>query len=272
MADLNNIKRSLRDYINSESGISEERVIELIRAELLNQVGDLNNLETNAKDLIVNAINEIVADLNVLENNIESAFQLGNDVKQKLVDALIARGIREEDISTSDTMTEIISRINWLGNFKQYYWYEFKVPSSNRTITLFGDARGDQSPEARYTDWGDGTIDKELSHTYAKAGVYNVKTKYVLRTKANTYDSNTVAALTNIFNVNNKANDWEKLFQGCTGLTVVDANNWDVSNTIYFHSMFKGCTNLVEFHNEKWEYGIIPNMYAMFDGCSKLNC
>ena len=48
--------------------------------EVDTKVGELSNLQTTDKDNIVDALNEV--------------FQLGNDVKQNLVDALIAKGVQ----------------------------------------------------------------------------------------------------------------------------------------------------------------------------------
>ena len=63
--------------------------------------GSLSSLQTTAKGSLVAAINEV--------------FQSGNNVKQQLVDALIAKGV--EDASTSMSFSELIE---YIGLFKQY--------------------------------------------------------------------------------------------------------------------------------------------------------
>jgi hypothetical protein len=79
--------------------ISDENVTDTSELETQIQivdtkVGELSNLRTSDKDNIVDAINEL--------------FQYGNNVKQKLVDALIAKGIQA---STSETFDSLIAKI-----------------------------------------------------------------------------------------------------------------------------------------------------------------
>lgn len=269
MNNLNNYNKKLVDHLNIDF-IRKEEAIQLIIDEISSTVGNLNNLNTTTKDNLVSAINEIVAKINVLETDIESAFQLGNNVKRKLVAALIAKGIRKEEIATSDLMNDIFNHINWLGDYKAYYDYEFTITTANYTITLFDDPRGDNTPGTKYTDWGDGTIDTELTHKYTKTGVFRVKTKYVIYRTNGFGNSNTAETLTNIFNVNNKATDWSYLFRDCKKLINVDANNWDASHTINFFNMFKNCINLQTFDNENWQIKTDASMSYMFDGCYKL--
>lgn len=57
-------------------------------------LGDSEQLLTNSKSTIVDAINEV--------------FQYGNSVKQNLVDALIAKGVQA---STSETFDSLIAKI-----------------------------------------------------------------------------------------------------------------------------------------------------------------
>lgn len=269
MNNLNNYNKKLVDHLNIDF-IRKEEAVQLIIDEISSTVGNLNNLNTTTKDDLVSAINEIVARINVLETSIESAFHLGNDVKRKLVAALIAKGIRKEEISTSDLMNDIFNHINWLGNYKAYYDYEFTITTANYTIGLYDDPRGDNTPGTKYTDWGDGTIDTTLAHKYTQPGVYRVKTKYVVYTTQGVSSTTSTATLTNVFNVNNKATDWSNLFRDCKGLINVDANNWDASNTINFTSMFRNCINLQTFDNEKWQFKPDAYMTYMFEGCYKL--
>jgi hypothetical protein len=59
-----------------------------------NNIGTLSSLQTSAKGNLVDAINEV--------------FQSGNNVKQKLVDALVAYGV---NCSTSDTWDTLINHV-----------------------------------------------------------------------------------------------------------------------------------------------------------------
>ena len=62
------------------------------------KIGELNNLNTENKSDLVAAINEV--------------FQCGNNVKQKLVDTLIAKKIECSTSDTFDTLISLISTIN----------------------------------------------------------------------------------------------------------------------------------------------------------------
>lgn len=279
MADLNNIKRSLVDYISSEAGITEERVIELIEAELLNTIGDMSNLQTEAKDLIVNAINELVnsgvdnSKLEELEDRIDEVFQLGNDVKQMLVDALIANGLTEENLSTSNTFESLINYIDWFDYYKGYNIYKFVVPA-NTTLELIDDLRGDPFNETVYTDWGDGTIDANLTHTYATAGTYIVISKYSLSTYGEnsvSYDPYTVMYLTDVMNINCKITDANYMYVNCNALTNINANEWDTSNIETMNYMFSGCRNLETLINDKWNISNVVSAVGITNDCIKLN-
>ena len=278
MADLNNIKRSLGDYITSESGITEERVIELIRAELLNQVGDLNNLETNAKDLIVNAINEILNSgidnsvIEDLEKDVDELFQLGNDVKQMLVDALIANGLTKENLSTSNTFESLINYIDWFEYYKGYNIYEFTIPAdyAHYSIYLKEDLRGDTYSGTVYTDWGDGTIDTNLSHVYGVAGTYQVITKYSVIDLNGIGNSHTKMFFSNVVNINKNITNASNMFRECVGLKVIDANEWDTSNITNMDGMFSSCSNLTTLNNDKWNVSKVSSAVDMYLNCNKL--
>jgi surface protein len=275
MANANDISRKLQDYLGS-AGISEERVIELISIHLLEVIGDLNNLNTNNKDLIVNAINEIVdannATIEDLNDRIEEVFQLGNDVKQMLVDALIANGI-EENLSTGDSFNTLINYIDWFDYYKGYNIYKFNV-TANGKIILQSNLRGDGFTGTVYTDWGDGTINTELSHTYTTAGTYTVVSKYnvtaFVHTTTYKYDANTVNCLIDVLNINKSMTDASHLFNGCNNLTVINANDWDTSNITLMDYMFANCTNLITLNNENWNVSNVTSAAHMTSNCPKL--
>ena len=90
--DLNNIDLSLyatKDEVQEFDDYAYAQII-----GLRNDIGSTTNLQTKDKDL-VSAINEV--------------FQSGVNVKQNLVDALIAKNI---DCSTSNTFDELINKIS----------------------------------------------------------------------------------------------------------------------------------------------------------------
>lgn len=90
---IEELSDSLKEYLNG-LGLTEAQVQELIDSFEEEKVGELTNLNTTNKENLVAAINEV--------------FQSGNNVKQNLVDALIAKGV---SCSTSDSFSKLISLI-----------------------------------------------------------------------------------------------------------------------------------------------------------------
>jgi surface protein len=270
MADLNNISRSLIEYLNS-AGITEERVRELINAELLAQVGDLADLDTNAKDLIVNAINELAASvskINALDSRINEVFQLGNNVKQLLVDTLIANGLTEENISTSDTFTDLIDQINKFNNYRSYNVYKVKIPG-DYTMWLANDLRGDSYNGTVYTDWGDGTIDTNTTHRYA-AGEYTIITRYSICDTNGSGHSHAKMFLSDVININQNINNAAYMFYECVSLKNINANDWDMRNITNMDYMFAKCSNLVTLNNEEWNVSRVESAVNMCLDCKNL--
>jgi hypothetical protein len=122
---IEELSDSLKEYL-SELGLTEEQVNSLVQ----NKLGDLSNLETVNKDNIVNSVNEVkdtvafvgtaifgsdmsddtlMTDSNTVIGAINEVFQRGNDVKQSLVDALIAKDIES---STSESFENLINKIS----------------------------------------------------------------------------------------------------------------------------------------------------------------
>lgn len=94
--DLENIDLSL--YATKEEMNSVETWLEDVDSDVYNckfNIGNTSSLNTNNKTNLVSAINEV--------------FQSGVNVKQNLVDALIAKNI---DCSTSNTFDELINKIS----------------------------------------------------------------------------------------------------------------------------------------------------------------
>ena len=84
-------------------------------------IGKLSGLETTDQSSIVAAINEV--------------FQSGNNVKQNLVDALVAKGV--PNISTSNTWSEIIELIsNPYFVYKEEKWYVEAVSGAQYGFAL----------------------------------------------------------------------------------------------------------------------------------------
>lgn len=270
---INNIARNLKEVIGDDIGITEQEVIDIINNILLNQVvGDNSNLNTNAKDLIVNAINELVTKSNNLENSVNEAFQLGNDVKEMLVETLIAKGII--DASTSDTFTTLISYLDLFSNNKNFNVYEFTIPEwvieQNAVVYLTNSLRGDTFSGTVFTDWGDGTVDSSRSHMYSSAGVYIVKTKYYANPSQALNNSKLSSVITNVFNINKNMKNASQLFYQCEKLTVIDASDWDTSNIESMDWMFGKCYKLRELDTSNWDVHNVRSAANMFSSCNLL--
>ena len=151
---------------------------------------------------------------------------------------------------------------------------ELTIPSDNYTITL---GQGYVDNKAPYkgmwiTSFGDGNYDysdnsninNKISHTYAKAGTYVLKTHRLLYN----IDTPSRQAFTKIINVHKYLDVWG-IIEHCIGFTnLIEA---DLSNLagIQFNAkgMFKGCSKLVKV--------IAPNFTPtncsnMFINCSSL--
>ena len=122
---IEELSDSLKEYL-SGLGLTEEQVNSLVQ----NKLGDLSNLETLHKDNIVDSVNEVkdtvafvgtaifgsdmsddtlMTDSNTVIGAINELFQRGNNVKQNLVEALIAKEI---EASTSEGFESLINKIS----------------------------------------------------------------------------------------------------------------------------------------------------------------
>lgn len=132
---IEELSDSLKEHLN-ELGLTEEQVNSLVQ----NKLGDLSNLETVHKDNIVDSVNEVkdIAALAAttlfgsdMSNDtlmtdhkdsvigaINEVFQRGNNVKQSLVEALIAKDIAA---STSESFESLIGKLSSIEKLGEYY-------------------------------------------------------------------------------------------------------------------------------------------------------
>lgn len=68
--------------------------------------------------------------------------------------------------------------------------FDTSLTPEDKIVTLADNRRGDNTPWDYITDWGDGILDTNITHTYTNDGVYLVKTKYILD-ESNNRDNNT---------------------------------------------------------------------------------
>ena len=149
-----------------------------------------------------------------------------------------------------------------------------------------------------YVNWGDGTITRltqdNLSHKYAKAGIYEVKAQCIPGGKGMaplckdclievkqipTDATNLHAAFTNCINLQRvtaygltlEARGLYGLFSGCKNLVHVEGmNTWDVSQVIDLSHLFLDCENLTELDFDGWNTAEVKTMYNVFAGCTNL--
>jgi hypothetical protein len=271
--NLNNVSKKMIDYFIS-SGLTEDMVQEIIDEEFTNCLGTLDDLDTKTKDLIVNAINELAASVSNIEelenkfNNIDAQITL---VKQKLINTLNNKGFRET-IDINISWEDLIGYINGFEdfNYKNKNVYEFTIPNANSTIVLQSDLRGDGSYTV-YTDWGDGTVDENTSHTYTDAGVYIVKTKLsVVSLNGLVYNQNTVDYLTDVIDINKNIDNASYMFANCKNLRIIDGNDWLTTKLNNTTCMFLNCTNLIAIYMDNWNADNITTAHNMFGGCTSL--
>jgi surface protein len=246
--------------------------------------GSLSSLKTSAKGNLVDAINEV--------------FQSGNSVKQKLVDALIAKGAI--GISINDSCDTII---NSIGDFKQQIHpdptkrnsYTFSIAIGDE-IVLQPDLRGDPDESGMIeTDWGDGVVDTKTSHTYDNGGMYTVQTKWSVVDSEGNYDNATALALREVNGLNSLmdnlsymfkdcgtltsfadfefktlATTMSHMFENCDMLTTLNLNQWDTSNVKDMTYLFHNCSSLATLNADSWNLSSLLFADFIFSGCSSL--
>lgn len=126
-----------------------------------------------------------VSNSDVTLNKTKLTFDAANYATAQTVTATVAH----DDDAVDDTCTitarsygaasrELILTITDLDEdttpASTHYTYVFDInttTNANKTLTMVANPNGDGQ-----TDWGDGTVDNELTHTYADYGVYTVVT------------------------------------------------------------------------------------------------
>ena len=150
-----------------------------------------------------------------------------------------------------------------------YFVFDTSKVSNSTTVTLQNYRAGDSTTWDGLTDWGDGTIDSNRSHTYASNGVYTVKTKYMIN-KGSTGDSSTRLMLINCTGINSNITTASHMFADCTSLTSLDLSNFDTSNVTDMTYMFSECTSLTSLNLSGWNTSKVIIMNHMFDNCASL--
>ena len=149
----------------------------------------------------------------------------------------------------------------------------------------------DADSQVGITNWGDGTVSTEKSHTYREHGVYTIKTKScpngvaphndvknalieVKQIKLIGHNGNT-QSYSNLFNgcknlrkvtaYNLSFTNCENMFSGCSSLVeIVGANTWDVSNCTNYSCMFANTAITSMRFMDSWDMKKCTNLYQIF--------
>ena len=178
------------------------------------------------------------------------------------------------------------------------YWLDMSAITGDTTITLYNE--NNLATEEILTDWGDGTQDSELTHTYSTAGEYVVVSNLQNRAMINGVFNSTIYSYLTKANIFYKiapshmfynctklkevtfTDNWAdslgttsfsfwRLFGNCSALTTI--NNIDILCRIALSDMtsvFEGCKSLAELDLSKLNTQNVQKMSSVFNGCSSL--
>lgn len=157
-----------------------------------------------------------------------------------------------------------------------YNYYVFDVSKTDdNTITLQENKAGDTTAWDGYTDWGDGTVSRGVSHTYKRKGIYIVKTKWMINSVYtgggyDTSDYKSKEALVGCKNINVNITIFASLFYDCCYMRYADLSRLDVSNVESMKDMFYHCFSLKKLNLDGWDTSNVQDMSGMFDQCAQL--
>lgn len=110
------------------------------------------------------------------------------------------------------------------------------IDGTQPVVTLQDYRAGDTTHWNGYTDWGDGTINRELSHRYTTSGIYTVKTKYTINDSYGHSTGNTRNMFIRCDALNKNIKDLSYLFKDCDEITSVNLSNLDKS--LYYKAAY----------------------------------
>ena len=168
----------------------------------------------------------------------------------------------------------------WLGGFTEFdvvydssmnmFVFDTSKTAEDKTVTLSTNKRGDTTSYDGVTDWGDGNINSNTSHTYTNDGIYMVKTKYDMD-NSNNRDNNTRKKLVDCININKNMTDLSGMFSNCINVVEFsNSSNWDTSNIKNMSNMFYNCNNLTTLDVSNFDTSKVTDMGWMFYSCKSL--
>lgn len=125
-----------------------------------------------------------------------------------------------------------------------YFVFDTSKVDGSTTVGLYSFRGGDETKWNGLTDWGDGTINSSEEHTYAKDGIYTVKTKYGINSSTGgSSGTNARKMLIECLNINKNYIWLANMFYMCANLRYVRiVSNINVSNIEF---MFYYCPSLI---------------------------
>ena len=205
---------------------------DLKNIDLSGTVGELSNLKTTNTSNLVSAINEV--------------FQSGNNVKQNLVDALVAKGV--PNISTSNTWSEIIKVIsNPYFMYKEEKWYVETVSGARYGFAL--NKSGYYASQNARVDSSYAICKLVIQNPLGK----NVTMKYINYTEGN-YDYGLVSKLNQTLKLNNSADS--SCLLNCQGVSSssVQTLNLGKVDGFYYIKYIKDSSN--SYNNDNFQFTI----------------
>ena len=144
-------------------------------------------------------------------------------------------------------------------------------------VTLQDYRAGDTTHWNGYTDWGDGTVNKELSHRYTTSGIYTVKTKYMINDSEGNNDNYTSRMFIRCDAINKNIRDLSYLFYECDNLTSINLSNLDKS--LYYKAEYAFYKTSYSTDITQYELdlsglklsGSVYNMFGYNNGIGTLN-
>ena len=117
------------------------------------------------------------------------------------------------------------------------------------------------------TEWGDGTRDKRVSHTYAKSGSFRITTNNSETFgTGNQIPDNFRTAITRVLHLDETITNGSHLFDGCTNLLEIKPLTNTFSAIDY---MFNNCTYLLDVDMRNVNFGNYTSATYMCNGCAK---
>jgi hypothetical protein len=178
--------------------------------------------------------------LEALERGLEEAKQRGNNVKQELTDALYAKGFPVSVNDEENTLEYLINQLDYATFVNRQSAYKINV-SAGQTVQLQSETRGCYNLNVTNlsyikTNWGDGTTDGNLSHTYSTAGTYTLATPYSFAYANGTKDAATMNTLTSVTSLSGAMTNMSNAFANAYNFTGAPVCGSEVKNFSYAYA------------------------------------